>query len=87
MIGRKTYGQVDWRLRQAYPTTPRKYLEDAPVFSLEFSVSFLPSWTFPFTPLTLAQSSLTRGELPTTPSNRLWSWIRSYVKLARTQSK
>ena len=37
----------------------------------------------PSTPLTLAQSSPTRGELPTRPSSRLWSWTKSCVKQAQ----
>ena len=55
-------------------TTPRRCLEDAPVFS---SDSFLQSWTCPSTPPTLALSPLTRGEQPTRPSSWQWYWTRS----------
>ena len=76
MVGRKTFGQVDGVFAKPSHTTPRRCLEDAPVFSSETSASFLQSWTFPSTPLTLAQSSLTRGELPTSHSSRQWCWTK-----------
>ena len=56
MVGRKTFGQVDRRLRQAFPHNSQEALEDAPVFSLEILANFLQSWTFPSTPLTLARA-------------------------------
>ena len=68
-------------------TTPRRCLEDAPVSSSEISASFLLSWTCPSTPLTLALSSLTRGEQPTRPSSRQWYWTRSCGRLVRTLSR
>ena len=87
MVGRKTFGQVDRRLPRPSLTTPRRYLVDAPVFSSETLASFLQSWTSLSTPLTLAPSSLTRGELPTRPSSTLWFWTKSCVKQAKIRSK
>ena len=70
MVGRKTFGQVDRRLQQAFPHHSQ---EVCPVFSLEILASCPQSWTFPSTPLTL---TLTRGELPTRHSSRQWCWTK-----------
>ena len=87
MVGRKTFRQVDRRLRQAFPHHYQEVFGGCPCLSSETLASFLQSWIFPSTPMTLAQSSLTRGELPTRHSSRQWSWTKSCVRQARIQSK
>ena len=58
MVGRKTFGQVDRRLRQAFPHHSQEVLGGCSCLLSETSASFLQSWTFPSTPLTLAQRTL-----------------------------
>ena len=57
MVGRKTLGQVDRRLRQAFLIMPKMYLVDVYVSLLEISVNFLRFWIFIFTPLIRVLSS------------------------------
>ncbi len=51
MVGRKTLGQVDRRLRQIFPHCTQEVFGGCPACCLVTLASFLQSWTFPSTEL------------------------------------
>ena len=60
MVGRKVFGQIDSRLRQAFPTMLKRCLVAAQCYCLGTLASYHQSWTCPSTHLTPAPSSQIR---------------------------
>ena len=87
MVGRKTFGQVDRRLRQAFPHHSQEVFGGCSCLLFGDFGQLPPVMDLPLYTTDSRPELSDQGEQHTRHSNRLLYWTKSCIRLARIQNK